>query len=55
MMFRYSLDLPGAADAIEQAVSRVLADGYRTQDIQGSDADKRVGTRHMGELVLERL
>lgn len=55
MMFRYSLDLPAAADAIESAVSACLAEGYRTQDIYGSDDDRLVGTQRMGELVLARL
>ena len=55
MMFRYSLDQPQAADAIERAVGQVLADGYRTQDIQGSAEDTLVGTQQMGDLVLERL
>jgi 3-isopropylmalate dehydrogenase len=55
MMFRYSLDLPAAADAIESAVSACLAEGYRTQDILGSDDDRLVGTQRMGELVLARL
>jgi len=57
MMYRYSLDQPAAADAIEQAVAAVLNAGYRTLDIQGSEAvaeDKLVGTKAMGELVLER-
>jgi 3-isopropylmalate dehydrogenase len=55
MMYRYSLDLPQAADAIEQAVARVLDKGYRTQDIAGAGADQIVGTRMMGELVLAEL
>ena len=55
MMFRYSLDLPDAADAIDAAVAQVLADGYRTQDILGGEKDQLVGTQQMGELVLERL
>ncbi len=55
MMFRYSLDQPAAADAIEQAVAAVLAAGYRTADIQGSPQDQLVGTQAMGQLVLDRL
>ena len=54
MMYRYSLDQPAAADAIEGAVSRTLAEGHRTADIRG-DADEVVGTERMGELVLEQL
>ncbi len=56
MMYRYSLDQADAADAIEAAVSAVLAAGYRTADIRGDAADDQlVGTRRMGELVLEHL
>jgi len=58
MMFRYSLDSPKAADAVEQAVDRVLAEGFRTADIMPSAAGgslRLVGTREMGDLVLERL
>ena len=33
MMFRYSLDLPEAADRIDAAVAEVLEQGYRTADI----------------------
>ena len=55
MMYRYSLDQAAAADAIEQAVSRVLAAGYRTADIAGDGAEQLVGTREMGALVLQHL
>ena len=54
MMFRYSLDLPEAADRIDKAVARVLEQGYRTADIAADDADP-VGCQAMGKLVLERL
>jgi 3-isopropylmalate dehydrogenase len=54
MMFRYSLDLPEAADRIDKAVANVLERGYRTADIAADDADP-VGCQAMGKLVLERL
>ena len=54
MMYRYSLDLPQAADAIEGAVAQCLSDGFRTQDIY-SGTGELVGTETMGDLVLERL
>ena len=44
MMLRYSLDLDGEADAVEQAVQRVLEQGYRTVDIM-SEGCTCVGTR----------
>jgi 3-isopropylmalate dehydrogenase len=56
MMFRYSLDAPAAADAIDRAVDRVLAAGYRTADIAGSTRGVRmVGTREMGDCVIREL
>ena len=56
MMFRYSLDQPEAAERIEQAVARVLDDGYRTGDIVGeSGSSQMIGTNEMGERVLEQL
>jgi len=54
MLFRYSLDIPEAADAIESAVARVLDMGYRTPDIAGADKTL-VGTVEMGELVMAQL
>ena len=54
MMFRYSLDLPEAADRIDNAVAKVLEQGHRTADIAADGADA-VGCQAMGKLVLEQL
>jgi 3-isopropylmalate dehydrogenase len=54
MMLRFSLNLPSAADRIEQAVQQVLASGLRTADIY-SEGTKRVGTVEMGNAVVEAL
>ena len=54
MMFRYSLDLPEAADRIDNAVAKVLEQGYRTADIAAAGTDP-VGCQAMGKLVLEQL
>ena len=54
MMLRYSLGLPEGADAIEGAVTDVLEAGYRTYDIMG-EGNTKVGTREMGELILEKV
>ena len=51
MMLRYSLSQPQAADRIESAVQRVLADGLRTHDIH-SAGTRRVSTAQMGDAVL---
>ena len=60
MMLRYSFDLDAEADAVEHAVRKVLADGYRTIDIMPQEEEKRssvvqVGTEQMGDLICERL
>lgn len=61
MLLRYSFGLENEAKAIENAVNAVLDAGYRTGDIAGSHleavkaAGKLVGTKKMGELVVEYL
>ena len=50
MMLRFSFDLDKEADAIEEAVARVLKEGYRTIDIM-SDGKTQVGTTQMGDLI----
>lgn len=56
MMLRYTLQEAAAADAIEMAVSRVLADGYRCQDIAaGKSGEKVINTQAMGDAVLAAL
>ena len=54
MMLRYSFSQGQAADAIEQAVSKVLDQGLRTGDIH-SAGTTRVGTAAMGDAVVEAL
>ncbi len=57
MMLRYSFDLDAEAAAIENAVKKVLEDGYRTIDImpRGDEVVTQVGTVQMGDLIVERL
>lgn len=54
MMLRFSFDLDKEADAIENAVRKVLADGYRTVDIM-AEGMKEVGTEAMGDLICARI
>ena len=54
MMLRFSLNQPEAADRIEAAVKKVLAQGLRTPDIY-SEGTTKVGTREMGEAVVKAL
>ena len=49
MMFRYSFQLPDEATAIEQAVDKALADGWRTADMAGEG--ECIGTKKMGEVI----
>ena len=57
MMLRYSFNMAKEADAIENAVSTVLDEGYRTADILPADPAGciRVGCTEMGSLIRERL
>ena len=60
MMLRYSFDLDEEADAIENAVKKVLEEGYRTIDIMPQEESKRtnveqIGTAKMGDLIAERI
>lgn len=50
MMLRYSFDLDKEAEVIENAVSKVLQDGYRTIDIM-SEGMKQIGTAEMGDRI----
>ena len=54
MMLRYSLNEPAHALRVEQAVSKVLAVGYRTADIQRPGTTV-LGTQEMGEQVVAAL
>ena len=54
MMLRFSFDLDKEADAIEDAVRKVLAEGYRTVDIMDA-GKKQVGTTEMGNLICDRI
>jgi 3-isopropylmalate dehydrogenase len=54
MLLRYSLDKTAAADRIEAAVRKVLAEGLRTADI-ADPGGPVVGTRAMGDAVLAAL
>lgn len=54
MMLRYSFGLMKEADAVEEAVKRVLEKGYRTGDIM--DLGKTlVGTKEMGDAIVSEI
>ena len=54
MMLRVGLEQDAAATALETAVDRVLAAGYRTGDLM-SEGCTQLGCRAMGEQLLEAL
>ena len=54
MMLRFSLNQTEAADRIEAAVKKVLAQGFRTADIY-SPGTQKVSTAQMGQAVLKAL
>lgn len=54
MLLRYSLELKDEARAVEDGVEAVLAEGYRTRDIQ-EEGTNMVETREMGDLTAERI
>ena len=54
MLLRYSLNLQKEADAVEEAVQKVLTEGYRTGDIMSTGCTL-VGTKEMGDIITERI
>jgi len=54
LMLQHSFDLEEEAGAIEQAVAKVLKQGYRTSDIM-SEGMTLVGTKEMGRLIGEAI
>ena len=57
MMLKYAFGLVKESDAIEQAIMRLLEDGYRTGDIASASTpkDKILSTAGMGNKVVEYL
>ncbi|WP_112320996.1 3-isopropylmalate dehydrogenase [Oceanibium sediminis] len=55
MALRYSFDMGGAADAVEGAVEKVLADGLRTADLIGEEGRAPVSTSEMGDAIIAAL
>jgi 3-isopropylmalate dehydrogenase len=49
LLLRYTCKLEREAKALEDAISKALADGYGTPDL--SSQPKRVGTTELGDIV----
>lgn len=54
MLLRYSLNAEEAAQNIESAIDKTLADGYRTPDIY-QDGFKKIGTAEATEIICDRI
>jgi 3-isopropylmalate dehydrogenase len=56
MMLKFSFGMLEAADAIDNAVAKVLDQGYRTRDIyQKLAGEKLVNTKEMGAAIIANL
>jgi len=57
LLLSMSLNLKTESEAVVQAVRLVLSEGYRTKDIATptTPSDKLLGTREMGEKILQKL
>ncbi len=53
MMLRYQFGEESGAKRIEEAIKRVLKEGYRTKDISSFDAKEVVTTSEMGSLIAQ--
>ena len=54
MMLRYSFDMQKHADMVEQAITHVLSDGFRTADIM-QEGKTKLSTTQMGEKIINAL
>ena len=57
LMLRHSLGLSAESAALESAVGKAIAAGYRTGDIyqNGDPQTRKVGTREMGDAIVLEL
>jgi 3-isopropylmalate dehydrogenase len=56
MMLRFSFGMVDAADAIDNAVAKVLDQGFRTRDIyQKKEGEKLVNTKEIGDAIIAAL
>jgi 3-isopropylmalate dehydrogenase len=55
LMLRYSFGWNREAEAIESAVARAVADGFRTRDIETPGFSRSVTTSELGQAIRERI
>ena len=55
MMLKYNLNQSQLSDKVENAVQKVLSEGFRTGDIYTSENQTLVSCSKMGDLIIERI
>ncbi|PIF04274.1 MAG: 3-isopropylmalate dehydrogenase [Arcobacter sp.] len=55
MMLRYSLNEDSAADAIDNAIKKAMALGYRTGDLAAYDCKVQVNCEQMGDIIAKNI
>ncbi len=55
MMLRYSFNMDDAATDIENAIEKMLDEGYRTGDINYGKNTKLISTSEVGDLIIENI
>jgi 3-isopropylmalate dehydrogenase len=55
MMLRYSLNEDAAADAIDAAIKKAMAEGYRTGDLAAYDCKEQVNCAQMGDIIASNI
>ena len=55
MMLKYNLNKPELSKKLENAVQKVLSEGFRTGDIYTDENQTLVSCSKMGDLIIERV
>ena len=55
MMLKYNLNKPELSNKVENAVQKILSEGYRTGDIYTNEDQTLVSCSKMGDLIIERI
>ena len=55
MMLKYNLNQSELSDKVENAVQKVLSEGFRTGDIYTDENQTLVSCSKMGDLIIERI
>ncbi len=55
MMLKYGFNMVEESTSIENAISDILKQGYRTEDIYKNSDEMLIGTNKMGDLIAEKI